>query len=118
MVYVEELGYAGTFDLLFYYDATLNGKPDSDSGFVIFDYKTNKNLFNNFKGETMLSPFSSLLNCSINTYRLQLSLYQLALDKVGCKVRGRRIIWLKDTGYEKIDLQDYSKMLEKSLSPD
>ena len=117
MVYVEELGYAGTFDILFYYDATIIGRPESESGFVIFDYKTNTNLFRNFNNETLLPPFNDLLNCSINTYKLQLSLYQLALNKIGCVVRGRRLIWLKDDyTYEKFDLNDYSKRLEFALN--
>ena len=112
----EDLGYAGTFDILFYYDSTLIGKDNSESGFVIFDYKTNATLFKNYNGEKMLYPFDSLLNCSINAYRLQLSLYQLALDPIGCIVRGRRLIWLKDDStYEKFDLQDYSKLLEWHL---
>ena len=111
-----DLGYAGTFDILFYYDATLNGKDDGESGFVIFDYKTNATLFKNYGGEKMLPPFENLLNCSINGYKLQLSLYQLALDPIGCKVIARRIIWLKDDStYEKISTESYSDVLETHI---
>ena len=105
----EDLGYSGTFDLLFYYDAELDGKSDDKSGFVIFDYKTNKDLYKNFKGESMFSPFNDLLNCSFNVYQLQLSLYQLALEPIGFKIIGRRIIWLKDdSSYEKISTDSYT----------
>ena len=105
----EDLGYSGTFDLLFYYDAELDGKSDDKSGFVIFDYKTNKDLYKNFKGERMFSPFNDLLNCSFNVYQLQLSLYQLALEPIGFKIIGRRIIWLKDdSSYEKISTDSYT----------
>lgn len=105
----EDLGYSGTFDLLFYYDAELDGKSDDKSGFVIFDYKTNKDLYKNFKGERMFSPFNDLLNCSFNVYQLQLSLYQLALEPIGFKIIGRRIIWLKDdSSYEKILTDSYT----------
>ena len=108
-VYREDLGYSGTFDLLFYYDAELDGKSDDKSGFVIFDYKTNKDLYKNFKGERMFSPFNDLLNCSFNVYQLQLSLYQLALEPIGFKIIGRRIIWLKDdSSYEKISTDSYT----------
>lgn len=105
----EDLGYSGTFDLLFYYDAELDGKSDDKSGFVIFDYKTNKDLYKNFKCERMFSPFNDLLNCSFNVYQLQLSLYQLALEPIGFKIIGRRIIWLKDdSSYEKISTDSYT----------
>ena len=112
----EDLGYSGTFDLLFYYDAELDNKTQDKSGFVIFDYKTNKDLYKNFRGERMLYPFNELLNCSFNVYQLQLSLYQLALEPIGFKVIGRRIIWLKDdSSYEKINTNSYTYNLYYSL---
>lgn len=112
----EDLGYSGTFDLLFYYDAELDGKSDDKSGFVIFDYKTNKDLYKNFKGERMFSPFNDLLNCSFNVYQLQLSLYQLALEPIGFKIIGRRIIWLKDdSSYEKISTDSYTILMYYAL---
>ena len=112
----EDLGYSGTFDLLFYYDAELDNKPPDKSGFVIFDYKTNKDLYKNFRGERMLYPFNDLLNCSFNVYQLQLSLYQLALEPIGFKVIGRRIIWLKDdSSYEKINTNLYTYNLYYAL---
>jgi hypothetical protein len=112
----EDLGYSGTFDLLFYYDAELDNKTPDKSGFVIFDYKTNKDLYKNFMGERMLYPFNELLNCSFNVYQLQLSLYQLALEPIGFKVIGRRIIWLKDdSSYEKINTNSYTYNLYYAL---
>ena len=115
----EDLGYSGTFDLLFYYDAELDNKTQDKSGFVIFDYKTNKDLYKNFRGERMLYPFNELLNCSFNVYQLQLSLYQLALEPIGFKVIGRRIIWLKDdSSYEKINTNLYTYNLYHALTSD
>ncbi len=38
-VFDEELGYSGTFDILFYYDAELDGKSADKSGLVIMDWK-------------------------------------------------------------------------------
>jgi len=112
----EDLGYAGTFDMLFYYDAEIIGNSPDKSGFLIFDYKTNKDLYKNFGGETMLFPFSNMLNNPLNGYKLQLSLYQLALEPVGYKVIGRRIIWLHENGdYEKISTESYSNILENQL---
>lgn len=35
----ENYAYSGTFDILFYYDAPLNGKPENQGGAYIMDYK-------------------------------------------------------------------------------
>ena len=51
--------YAGTFDILFYYVES-PGSPNN--GLVIFDYKTNKDLFDNYKGQVLLWPFNDLLD--------------------------------------------------------
>lgn len=115
-VYDEELGYSGTFDILFYYDAELDGKKPDKSGLVIMDYKTNRDLYKNFKGKTLLAPFEELLDMPLSLYKLQLSLYQNCLEKVGLKVIARRILWLKPDGtYDKINLEEYVKILREAL---
>lgn len=38
-VYDEDLNYSGTFDLLMYYDAELNGKTADKSGLLVLDWK-------------------------------------------------------------------------------
>ena len=116
-VYDEDLNYSGTFDLLMYYDATLNGKSDKNSGLLCLDWKTNKDLYKNFNGEKMLYPFQDLLNMSLNIYKLQLSLYMNCLEKIGFKVIDRKLMWLKDDGrYEKIELEEYVDRLRKYLT--
>ena len=113
-VYDEELGYAGTFDILFYFDSPTN--PDK-SGFLILDFKTNEDLFKNFKDEKLLKPFTGLLDMPLSIYKLQLSLYENCLDRIGLKTIGRRILWLKPDGvYEKINLESYMGALRKTLS--
>lgn len=115
-VYDEELGYSGTFDILFYYDATLDGKNPEKSGLIVMDWKTNKDLYKNFKGQKLLSPFDELLDMPLNLYKLQLSLYQSCINKVGLKVVARRILWLKPDGsYDKINLEEYVNMLRETL---
>ena len=115
-VYDEELGYSGTFDILFYYDATLDGKNPEKSGLIVMDWKTNKDLYKNFKGQKLLSPFDELLDMPLNLYKLQLSLYQSCINKVGLKVVARRILWLKPDGtYDKINLEDYVNVLREEL---
>lgn len=115
-VYDEELGYSGTFDILFYYDATLDGKNPEKSGLIVMDWKTNKNLYKNFKGQKLLSPFDELLDMPLNLYKLQLSLYQSCINKVGLKVVARKILWLKPDGsYDKINLEEYVNILRETL---
>jgi len=136
-VYVEydKAGYAGTFDILFYYDAELddrknqhaneNGKNvtvsmprnhTDKSGLMVLDYKTNKNLYKNFKEQKLLPPFDHLLDMPLSTYKLQLSLYENALCKIGLNVVGRRILWLKPDGtYEKINLESYREKIDNEL---
>lgn len=117
-VYVEydKKGYAGTFDILFYYDAELDGKSPDKSGLFVMDWKTNKDLYKNFKEQKLLEPFHELLDMPLSIYKLQLSLYENALYKIGLKVVARRILWLKPNGeYEKINLESYRKILDKAL---
>ena len=116
-VYDEELGYSGTFDLLCYYDAELEGKPASRSGLMVLDWKTNKDLYKNFAGKTLLPPFNGLLDMPISLYKLQLSLYQNCLEKIGMKVVARRIMWLRPSGeYDKISLEPYVVKLREALT--
>lgn len=112
-VYDADLGYAGTFDILFYYDCPID---DNKSGLYIMDWKTNKDLFKNFNEEKLLEPFDGLLDCPMSLYKLQLSLYQNCLEKIGLKVIARRILWLKPNGrYEKYNLESYVNPLRKAL---
>ena len=112
----ENYAYSGTFDILFYYDALLNGKPDSQSGAYIMDYKTNKDLYKNFKEQKLLHPFEELLDMPLSIYKLQLAAYQLCLEKINIPIIMRCLIWLRPNGeYEKIRLEDLSKRLNKAL---
>lgn len=105
--------YAGTFDILFYYVE----EPESpNNGLVIFDYKTNKDLYKNFGGQTLLWPFNDLLDRNESYYTLQLSLYQIPMENIGYRVLGRRLIWVKPDGsYEKIKLVDMTKRIREAL---
>lgn len=110
----DDYAYSGTFDILFYYDATLDNKDDSKSGCLIFDYKTNANLYNKFG--KLLHPFEELDSMDLNVYKLQLTCYQMCLEKIGIKIIGRRIIWLlPDSTYQKIPLEEYCKLLDQGL---
>lgn len=94
----------GTADIVLY--NTKTGK------LIIADYKTNKDLYKNFKKQKMLPPFNDLLDCPLSKYKLQLSYYQILLEQTGMEVENRVIIWVKPDGeYELISCEDYTETL-------
>ena len=105
-MYHKEYMFAGTADILLYNTVT--------NTFIIGDYKTNKDLFKNYKGKTLLSPFKNLLDNPYNKYQLQLSFYQLLLEQTGFKVSSRKLIWLKPDGtYLLYNTDDYTDILNR-----
>ena len=113
---VDGTPYAGTFDILFYY---VDEKKPENSGLLIFDYKTNGSLTNDYVRNTngrMLSPFDDLYEESLSHYYLQFCLYQIPIENLGHKVIGRRLIWLKPDGdYEKLKTPDLSERIREAL---
>lgn len=109
MVHLKYL-FAGTADILLY--NTLTGK------YIIADYKTNKDLFKNHKGQKLQGLFSNFLDTPFNKYQIQLSFYQiLLLQQKGIEVESRKIIYLDLEGnYSMYDTEDYTKVLSKYLT--
>lgn len=100
---------AGTSDILLFNTQTRK--------FIIADYKTNKDLFKNFKNKTLTYPFTHLLDCPLNKYQIQLSFYQLLFELTGYKVESRKVIWLLKTGeYIMYDCEDLTPLLIKDLT--
>lgn len=105
--------YAGTFDLLMYY---VNEENRDKSGLVIFDYKTNEDLYKNFRGQRLLWPFNDLMDCNASYYTLQLGCYQIPLENLGYKVIGRRLIWVRpDATYESVRIDNVANRLRDAL---
>lgn len=108
--------YAGTFDLLMY-KVDVN-KPEN-SGLVIFDYKTNKDLENSFSqrfGKMLYHPFGDMYDENLSLYTLQQSCYQIPLEDIGLKVIERNLVWLKDDGtYELKKLRNVTNTLRAVL---
>lgn len=101
--------FAGTADIILFDTKTQT--------YIIADYKTNKDLFKNYKGKTMLAPFSHLLDCPLNHYVLQLSYYQILLEQVGIKISRRVIIWLGlDGKYSLLETEDVTGILKSTLN--
>lgn len=112
----DEYAYSGTFDILFYYNAELNGKDKSKSGLYVLDWKTNKDIYKNINGQTMEPPFTDMRNMPKNGYVLQLNAYQMALEKIGLNVIARMLFWLlPDGSYQKVPLENMTERLEKAL---
>ena len=111
----KEFMFAGTADILLY--NTVTGM------FIIGDYKTNKDLFknfkgpdNNYKGQKMLGYFSDILDTPFAHYNIQLSYYQILFEQTGLKVSSRKLIWLLPDGtYKMYDLDDYTSVLKEDL---
>lgn len=108
-MYHKKYMYAGTSDLFLW-----NTKTATIS---ICDYKSNRDLFKNYKGQKMQSPFDNLLCSPFNHYQLQLSYYQILLEQFpNIKVGSRNIIWLKPDGtYELYKTEDYTNELKREL---
>ena len=105
--------YAGTFDILFYY---VDEKNPWKSGLVIFDYKTNEDIYKNFRQQKLLWPFNDMLDMSASYYTLQLGLYQIPLENLGYNVVARRLIWVKPDGtYDNVRIQDVSDRVREAL---
>ncbi len=103
MYHFEKL-YAGTADIILF--------DTKNQTYIIADYKTNKDLFKNYKGQTMLKPFENLLDNPLNHYVIQLSYYQILLEQVGVKVSERVIIWLGlDGNYSLYKTEDVTNIL-------
>lgn len=108
-MYHKEHLFAGTADILLYNLLT--------EEYIIADYKTNIDLFKNFRGKKMKGVFMNFLDNPFNHYQIQLSLYQILLEQVkGIQVSARKIIWLKDDGeYEMYDAENYTQILKEQL---
>lgn len=104
-MFSAELGVAGTADIILY-----NLKTNK---FIIADYKTNIDLFKNYKGKKLLKPFGKFLDSPYNKYQIQLSYYQLLFEQTGFEVEDRIIIWLKPDGtYKKYHTKNLIKYLK------
>ena len=99
-----ETGVCGTIDNLSYNFVK--------NEFVIFDYKTNKEIKRKgFKGDKMIDCLSHLDQCEFIKYSLQLSLYSTIFEKMtDFIVPNSYIIWVNDEkDYELIECLDLKK---------
>jgi hypothetical protein len=100
--------FGGTADIILF---------DTKKGeYIIADYKTNNDLFKNFRSKKMTGIFSHLLDMPFSHYEIQLSYYQIMLEQTGCQVGKRVIVYLqKDGNYTLYDTTDYTKELKEKI---
>ena len=87
---------AGTIDLLLW--------DIEKQAFIIVDFKTNKNIDKNYK-KNLLKTFSHIPDTTLNRQRIQLSIYEMILEKASfplAEYDGINIISLKADGTYKI----------------
>lgn len=101
--------FPGTCDFILYDTKTRK--------FIIGDWKTNEDLFKNYKEQTLLSPFDFLLDCPYNHYQIQLSLYEILFKQLGYEVSERWLIYLKeDATFQKFECHDLTAYLYQKLA--
>lgn len=102
LVYSTEYLYAGTADLLIY----------DDEEVIMYDYKTNKDLYKNFRGKRMLSPFDDMLDCPANKYFVQQNLYAIALEEEGIHVDKMYLLWIREDETERVAVPDLKEKIK------
>lgn len=110
ILYNKEYNYAGTADLLMF---------DLDTeDFILLDFKSNEDLFKNFKKKMLLKPFTHLLQTPLNLYKIQLNLYDMCMEEKGFDISKRIIIWLSKDGmtnknYQLFEVEDLKPILKE-----
>lgn len=103
-MYHKEYFFAGTADIILYNTQTQK--------FIIGDYKTNENLFKNYRNQLLKDVFKKFLDNPFNKYQIQLSLYEILFLQTGLEVSHRKIVWLKEDGtYALYDTEDLKNIL-------
>lgn len=103
------LGIAGTADIILL--------DTRDNSLVIGDYKTNKDLFKQYKDQKLLGIFSDMADTPFSKYKIQLSTYQVLLELTGMKVSRRFLVWLKPDGeFEIFNTGDISGKMREHLT--
>jgi len=109
-IYNKTLLYMGILDLLVY--------DIENDKFIIVDWKTNDDIYKNHKKQKLLEPFTDMLQCPANLYKIQLNLYDMCFEDVEFPIEGRLIVWLKkneetEKYYQIIEAEDLKPKLKE-----
>lgn len=107
-MYSKKYKFAGTEDLILQHKKTKK--------IIAADYKTNKDLFKCYKGQTLLEPFSQFEAHPYNKIQLQLSYYQIMLEDICLEVDDRWLIYLMADGtYKILKTWDFTRELRNYI---
>ena len=98
-VCVPDLGYAGTFDLLLW-------RPSADT-LLLKDWKTTREIEKSSYGRRLPTPFGDVPDQPKGEYSIQLSAYQVALERTGLMVESRELLQILEDGSGRKYLLDY-----------
>ena len=107
-MFYKQIDIAGTADILLFDEKT--------EKFILADYKTNIDLFKNFKDKRLLSPFSDLLDCPFSKYILQLNIYQIMFEQTGLEISHRILVHITREGsFKTYRIPDIRDRVKKAL---
>lgn len=105
-IYSEDLGIAGTIDLI----------AHTERGLVLIDWKTNKEIKSENPYANALNPIEHLEDTPLNKYKLQLNLYKKLIELDGEKVYKMFIIHLIGDTFKIIEVEDMTEEVNKLLN--
>jgi hypothetical protein len=107
-MYHKDYMFGGTADIILYNKNTKK--------YIIADYKTNEDLFKNFKSKKLKGVFSNLLESGYNKYQVQFSLYQILLEQAGVEVEKRCLVHLLPNGeFVQYFTDDYTEVVKQDI---
>lgn len=97
IVYNENIGIAGTVDLVVEKNKMVGGHESTARSFDIIDWKTNEKIATEgYKGKSCKPPIEHLPDCAMTKYELQLSLYKYLLELSGYEIDKLILVNLRD----------------------
>jgi len=112
-VFSEELGIAGTIDLVIKHKPVVGCLKQR---VTLSDWKTNKAIYRKCFGRGGLKEASHLADCNYNKYQLQLSLYAYILEKeYDVVVDGIVLVHLKDGGFKDYRMDVLRELIEEMV---
>lgn len=108
IIYDEELGLAGTIDLLFFH---------GDNKVTLVDYKTNKKISKDCYGKKGYKVLKDMDASNINKYSLQLTMYAYMLERKGYEIDKLILVHLMEDKYKEyeIDYETYKVCIQEMI---
>lgn len=108
-VFCAKYGFAGTPDLVAKKYSTIDGTPYN----VMIDYKTNANIYKNYKGKRLLHPFDDMLDSPFSKYTIQQNLYKLALKENEIEIDEMYLVWTNEDEYDLVRVDEIEDLEDR-----